>query len=56
MEPKPWWVGPAFALFFFVYVLILVSCASTSCDNPRNMSCMSAEELERELSRPLPRF
>lgn len=27
--------------------------AQPSCDNPRNMSCMSASTLERELARPL---
>jgi len=36
-------------------VVILSGCADrrpTCYDNPRNMACMSADELERELNKP----
>lgn len=36
--------------------LLIAGCTSAlspACDNPRNMSCMSAPEIERALSEPL---
>lgn len=38
-------------LFTMIALFIVASCAHNPCvDNPRNMSCMSASELEKELS------